>query len=198
MNIVDWKVSMKNYIAGLFQTRKEADEAYLSLQEAGFDNQDIKILSRKETGTRPVRESVSIKSVAIGALIGALIGGGIAAILGFLISQGVLDIPAFFPLPEPFFALNTFGLFLAQGAVTGAILGVVARLAMAREKPAFTRAGITHGGVVLAVNAEDHQSSNAKQVIEKAGAIDVVNLSEKWDQKVWSDFKELQPPSIVS
>jgi len=110
----------------------------------------------------------------------------------------VIDIPAFVPLSSPFFTLNAFGLFLSEGIVTGAIIGVASRLASAREKPAFTRSGITHGGVVLAVNVDEARSENAKQVLEQTGALDLVNLSEKWDEGVWSGFKELQPPSAIS
>jgi hypothetical protein len=189
---------MKNYIGGLFQTKQHAYEAYRSLEEAGFDNEDIMILSRKRSGVAAFREGVSIKSVAISALIGGVIGIGIAAILGYLIGQGVIEIPAFFPLRDPFFTLNAYGLFLAQGAVTGAILGVAARLAAAREKPAFVEEGITHGGVILAVNVGEQQSANAREIMEKSGALDLVNLSEKWNSNAWEEFRELQPPSAVS
>jgi hypothetical protein len=188
------KVHMKNFIGGLFQTEKLTYEAYRALQEAGFDNEDIMILSRKNTGARPLRESVSIQSVAIRAIIGGLLGGGLAALLGFLIGQGVIHIPAFIPQPDPFFTLNAFGLFLAEGVITGAFLGVVSRLAAAREKPAITRSGITHGGVVLAINVDEGQSKSAERLLEEAGAVDLVNLTEKWTPNVWSEFRQLQPP----
>jgi hypothetical protein len=191
-------VCMKNYIGGLFQTRKQVYEAYQALQEAGFNDDEIMILSRKRNGFYAFREGVSIKSVAISAVIGAVIGTGIAAILGYLIGQGVIRIPGFVPVSDPFFTLNAFGLLLAQGAVTGAILGVAARLAAAREKPAFTHTGITHGGMILAVNVDENQSSNARELMEQAGAIDLVNLTETWNPNVWAEFRELQPPSTGS
>ena len=151
-------------------------------------------MSRKQTDVRPVRESISIKSVAVSALVGALIGGAVAAFLGFLIGQGVIDVPAFVPLSGPFFTLNAFGLFLAEGVVTGAILGTIARLATGREKPAFSRKGITHGGMILAVNADGSQREKAGELMQQAGALDVVDLSEKWNEEVWSEFRELEPP----
>jgi hypothetical protein len=100
-------------------------------------------------------------------------------------------------MPEITFILGYFQskieTFIFQSSV-----GVVARLAAAREKPVFTSAGITHGGVILAVNVEEHQSNNAKKIMQQAGAIDLVNLTEKWNPNVWSEFRELQPPSTVS
>ncbi len=189
---------MKTFIGGLFQTEEQAYQAYHSLQGAGFEDNNLKMMSRQQTGVRPVRESISVKSVAVSALIGALIGGAVAAFLGFLIGQGVIDVPAFIPLSGPFFTLNAFGLFLAEGVVTGAILGTITRLATGREKPAFTRKGITHGGVILAVNADGSQREKARELMKQAGALDLVDLSEKWDQGVWSEFRELEPPSAVS
>ena len=70
---------MKNFVGGLFQTEKLTYEAYHALQEAGFDHEDIKILSRKRSGASKTRESISIKSVAVSAVFGGLIGGGLAA-----------------------------------------------------------------------------------------------------------------------
>jgi hypothetical protein len=189
---------MKNYIGGLFQTRQQTYDAYRALQKAGFDGEDVKILTRQRRGFYSFQEGVTIKSVAIGALAGAAIGTALAAFLGYLISQGVIDVPAFIPVPDPFFALNAIGLFLAQGAVTGAILGVAARLAAAKEKPAFTETGIRHGGVVLAVNADEHEREKAMEEMKKAGAFELVNLSEKWEEDVWAEFREMQPPSAVS
>ena len=189
---------MKNYIGGLFQTSEKADEAYQTLRRAGFDSEEMNMLSQKENRARTAKKSVSIKSVAIGALIGAVIGTAIAAVLGFLISEGIIDVPAFMPLPGPFFTLNAFGLLLAQGAVTGAILGVAARLATAKERPAFTETGVTHGGIILAVNADEHERARVREEMRKAGAYDVANLSDKWDEDAWADFRELNPPSAVS
>jgi hypothetical protein len=183
---------MKKTIGGLFQTKELAVQASHALQAAGFDHANIKILSRKQAGTQPVRESISIKSVAVRALIGGLVGGAVAAVLGFLIGQGVIDIPAFVPLSGPLFTLNAFGLFLFEGIVTGAIIGAVSRLATGREKPAFISSGITHGGVVVTVDVGEAQGDRAEEVMQQAGALDLDDLSEKWDEGVWSEFKEQQ------
>ena len=185
---------MKNFIGGLFQTRKMAYEARQALHDAGFDDENVKILLLKRRRISSYREGITIQSVAFSALIGAIIGIVITAVLGLLIGQGLIDIPAFMPVSDPFFTLNAVGLFLAQGAVTGAILGAVAQLARGREKPAFTKTGISHGGVILAVNAAESRGDTAREVMNRAGAIDLVNLTEKWDSSVWSQFQELESP----
>jgi len=190
---------MKNFIGGLFKSKELMKQAYLDLQEAGIDDESILILESRSDNIRKKR-SGSIRPVAVSALIGALIGVAIAAILGFLIGQEIIVIPGFMPefMPVPFFVFEAYFLFLAQGAVTGAILGAAFRLVFARKKPAITRKGITRGGLILAVNTDDDQKKNVRQVLEAAGAIDLVNLTEKWNLDVWSKFKQLQPPSTAS
>lgn len=173
--------------------------AYQALQEAGFDDKNIMILASKNKKFRK-RESGKIKTVAMTAGIGALIGTGIAAILGYLIGQEIIVVPGFMPdfMSLPFFVVEAYILLLAQGAITGAILGVAFRLAFARKDPAFTRSGITRGGLILAVNTDESQKQDARQVMEDAGAVDMVNLTKKWNLDVWSKFKQLQPPSTAS
>jgi hypothetical protein len=190
---------MKNFIGGLFKSKKFMKQAYWDLLEAGFDDEHILILASRRKKLRRGNKSGSIKSVAISALTGMLIGTGIAALLGYLIGQEIIVVPGFMPdfMPVPFFVFEAYFLFLAQGAVTGAILGVAFRLIFAREKPSITRTGITRGGVILAVDTDGSQKKTVRQVLEQAGAVDLVNLSEKWNLEVWSKFKQLQPPSAI-
>jgi hypothetical protein len=184
---------MKNIIGGLFKSKKSTNRAYWAMQNAGIEEENILILERKR---RKIRESGSIRLVAIYALIGTLIGIGVAAILGVLIGQEIIEIPGFTPdfMSLPFFVLEAYVLFLAQGAVTGAILGVAFRLAFARKKPAFTQSGITRGGLILAVNTNENQGQKVKRMMKEAGAIDLVNLTETWSFDVWSKFKQIRPP----
>jgi len=184
---------MKNFIGGLFKSKETTHRAYLALQSAGIDEENIMILERKR---RKIRDSGPIRNIAIAALIGALIGVGIASIVGYMVGQGNIVVPGFKPdFSSPsFLVVEAYILFIAQGAVTGAILGVATQLAFIRRKPAFTRFGIKRGGVVLAVNTTEGQKEDAKRVMKEAGAVDLADLSEKWNYDVWSNFKQIQPP----
>lgn len=184
---------MKNFIGGLFKSQKKMRYAYQVLQEAGFHEENIMILASKDKKFNK-RRSGTIRSVAITAAIGALIGIVIAAILGYLIGQGIIVIPGFMPdfMSLPPFVVEAYILFLAQGAVTGIILGAAFQLAFARKKPAFTSSGITRGGLILAVNTNEDQDQKVKMMMKEAGAIDLENLTEKWNFDVWSKFKQIQ------
>jgi hypothetical protein len=184
---------MKNFIGGLFKTKNKMRYAYQSLRKAGFHEENIMILVSKDKKSDK-RKSGTIRSVATSAAIGALIGTGFAAILGYLIGQEIIVIPGFMPnfVPLAPFVIESYILFLAQGAVTGIILGVAFQLAFARKNPTFTNSGITRGGLVLAVNTNEDQGQKVKMMLKEAGAIDLENLTEKWNIDVWSKFKQIQ------
>jgi hypothetical protein len=47
------------------------------------------------------------------------------------------------------------------------------------------------------VNTAEGKKSDARQVMEEAGAVDMADLSEKWNLDVWSKFKQIRPPTTA-
>src|SRR5215216_667783 len=186
---------MKTSIGGLFKKRKQAEHAYEALQEAGFTGEEITIWVHKKKVPLNYEHRVSAQELGISAAIGAVVVGFIAAILGLLIARGIIIIPGFNPdlTRGPYLEMITFALFLAQGAITGAILGVAIRLFTSRQNAKITPTGIKRGGVLVVVNADDTKKDSAERVMRESGALDVQNLTEKWDSNVWADFREVQP-----
>jgi hypothetical protein len=184
--------TMKNRIGGLFKKRKDAERADRTLQKAGFQPEVISMLVRKPTIGPINRDRVTGRELGISAGIGALI---VAIIGGFLVGRGVIALPGL----EPRLVGLTLGFLLSVmlagivfGVLTGAILGTAIRLFISNEKVAITPLGIKRGGVLVVVSVNGVQSEeSASQVLEENGAIDVENLTEKWDSKVWSSFQEV-------
>jgi hypothetical protein len=188
--------SMKNSIGGLFKKRKQADQAYKALQEAGFKSEEITIWVHKKKVPLNYEHRVSAQELGIAAAIGALIVGTIAGFMGLLIARGEIVIPGLRPDfgGGPYLEIIAFALFLAQGAITGAILAVAIRLLTSRENAEITPTGIKRGGVLLVVKADETQKEIAERVMKENGALDSENLTEKWDSNVWEGFREVQPP----
>jgi len=188
---------MKNSIGGLFKMRKQADRAYEALQKAGFKREGISVWVHKKRIPLNYEHRVSAQELGISAAIGAAILGTIAAFTGWLIARGAIVIPGFNPdlTRGPYLELIAFALFLVQGAITGAILGVAIRLLTSRENAKITPTGIKRGGVLVVVNAEGDQKETARQVMKEAGALDSEDLTEKWDSNVWDGFRAVQPPA---
>lgn len=187
--------TMKNRIGGLFKKRKDAERANRALQKAGFQPEVISMLVRKPTIGPINRDRVTGPELGISAGIGALIVAVIGGFLGFLVGRGVIVLPGL----EPRLVGLTLGFLLSAmlagivfGVLTGAILGTAIRLFISNEKVAITPLGIKRGGVLVVVSVNGVQSEeSASQVLEENGAIDVENLTEKWDSKVWSRFQEV-------
>ena len=188
---------MKNFIGGLFKKRKQADQAYKALQEAGFQSEEISMWVHKKKVPLNYEHRVSAQELGIAAGIGALVVGIIAGFMGLLIARGVIVIPGLNPdFPGgPYLEVIAFTLFLAQGAITGAILAVAIRLLTSRENAKITSTGIRRGGLLVVVNADDTQKELAERVLKETGALDLENLTEKWDANVWTGFREVQPPA---
>jgi hypothetical protein len=186
---------MKNSIGGLFKKRKQADRAYEALQEAGFKSEEITMWVHKKKVPLNYEHRVSAREIGISAAIGVVVGGIITAFMGLLIARGEIVIPGLRPDfgKGPYLEIIAFTLFLVQGGITGAILAVAIRLFTSRENAKITPTGIKRGGVLAVVNADDTQKEIAERVMRESGALDVENLTEKWDSSVWADFREVQP-----
>ena len=77
---------MNDHIGGLFRTQESANLAYEALRRAGFATEDIHMLVHKPRRSVAKSMDVPIQTIAKTAFIGALIGGGIGAFLGWLVS----------------------------------------------------------------------------------------------------------------
>lgn len=78
---------MKNFIAGLFKDQRGAVLARNALQEHGFENESINLLERTENIAVVVRNP-AIQSIAIAAVIGAIVIGAMGTLLGFSCGAG--------------------------------------------------------------------------------------------------------------
>lgn len=186
---------MKNFIGGLFKKKKQANRAYGALREAGFKSEEITMWVHKKEVPLNYEHRVSAPEIGISAAIGAVVLGIIAAIIGLMISLGGLQIPGFRPdfARGQYLEMMAFALFIAQGAITGAILGAAFRLLTSRENAKITPTGIKRGGVLVVVNADEAQKEIAQRVMKESDALDLENLTEKWDSSVWAGFREIQP-----
>jgi hypothetical protein len=191
---------MKNFIAGLFKDPQGAVMARNALQENGFENESINLLERTEN-IAVVVKNPSGQSIAIAAVIGALIVGAIGTLLGFLVGLGWLRVPTLepsggatvpFELTGQFFATSVLtGLLF--GGVTGIILGVATRFWMNKyRKVDAHRKG---NNFMLAVQTDDmRKETKAKLTMREYGAVKFEEFREKWDSDVWSVFEEKKIP----
>lgn len=191
---------MKNFIGGLFKSREDAVRARTALQENGLEEGSINmLLCTHDKKAVVLNENPSIKSIGRGALTGALILGGIGAVLGLLVGLGIIHIPGLEPsggetLPFQItwqYILTAVITGFLFGVWTGAILGAAIRLAMAPYRKVDNIQGADPGDLMLAVQENDaRKGGQARAIMKKYGAVRFEEFKEQWDPEVWSVFDE--------
>jgi hypothetical protein len=189
---------MMNLLGGLYKDREGAQAAFGALREAGFQEEDITMLIRKPVRPPEFESRASAKDVVRSAGIGVLIVGPIGVFLALLVGLGVIPIQGIIPSFETgdlgiTLTLTLITLFIS--AVTVAILGVAIRLKSSPEGPEITSKGVKRGGMLIVVSAEETQVATVDRVMKTNGAVDVENLTDKWDPEVWSRYEGAQIPS---
>jgi hypothetical protein len=194
---------MKNFIGGLFKDRRDAELARQALLENGIEGSSINMLEcTHENKAVVLKEEPSIKSIGVAALIGAILLGGVGALLGLLVGYGILHIPGLEPLAGatvPFeltseFAASSLMTGIMFGGVTGIILGVATRLLMARYRKIDTSKGVNKGDLMIAVETNDmRKETKARLTMKEYGARKFEEFREKWDSEIWSVYQEEAP-----
>jgi hypothetical protein len=172
-------------VVGLFRERSRAEDAIRDLEEAGFTNEQIGVVTRdgtdpagqptgsgrqrpeaapdeKEVG-RIVEETAS--GMAEGASIGAITGGVIGGLVGLI---GSLLVPGLGPvLVGGVLASTLMGLGL--GAATGGLIGALVGMGIPEEDARYFDAGFREGGTLVTVNAGD-RTPEAVSTMQRCGA----------------------------
>jgi len=144
----------------------------------------------------------SIQSIGKGALTGALILGGIGAILGLLVGLNIIHIPSLDPSAAqalPFqitwqYIFTSVVTGMIFGGITGAILGAATRLAMPQYRKVDTAQEASKGDLLLAVEADDPSRVNkVMSTMQEYGAVSYEEFKDQWDPEVWSVLNEETP-----
>lgn len=152
------------FVTGLFADAQQAGAAFARLVEARFDPHEISVLrfDERDQALEPV--PVEHKSgVPAGVTTGAALGGTVG-VAGALALAGPVGLGLFAAGPI---------LAALQGAVigvaSGGLLGALAGLAFWWDEPELERE-LRRGAVFLAVTAEGARASEARGVLQAAGA----------------------------
>jgi len=194
---------MKTFIGGLFKNKENAEGARNALRDNGLDERSINMLQCTHDKKAVVLDkNPSIQSIGKGALTGALILGGIGAILGLLVGLNIIHIPSLDPSSAqalPFqitwqYIFTSVVTGIIFGGITGAILGAATRLAMPQYRKVDTAQEASKGDLLLAVEADDPSRVNkVKSTMREYGAVSFEEFKDQWDPEVWSVLNEETP-----
>jgi hypothetical protein len=196
-------VYMKNFIGGLFKNKGNAEMARRALRDKGLDDGSINLLQCNHDKEAVILEkNPSIKSIGKGALTGAMILGGVGAVLGLLVGLGVIRLPSLEPSASQALPFQITWQFIVAatlagtllGGLTGAILGAATRLAMPQYRKLDTFQQASKGDLLLAVQADSIARINTvKSTMQENGAVSLEEFKDHWDPEIWSVFNEETP-----
>jgi len=152
---------------GVFETRREADQAVEQLRQAGFRSDQIGVAARDSDGTKKTAKNKSeAENVGGGAVAGALAGAGIGGLIGLGVLAGVI------PVIGPAIAGGTLGVILSNAAGGAAIAGLSGALigwGMSKEDATYYEEEMKAGRYIVTVHA-DGRNDEAWKIMHQYGA----------------------------
>ena len=172
-------------VAGIFNSRAEAEEAVRTLEGAGFGEDHISLLtpgvSQSQLDDVPTTDA---EQPGMGKALGGTVGGalGIAGGLQLGAAAASLFLPGVGPVIAAGIAAAVLG---AGGAATGAAVGGSLEDSMARGLPhdeMFVNEDALRRGrtVVIVVADDDTRAETARGILSQAGAESVDAAREAW------------------
>ena len=160
---------MKN-IAGVFDSKKEADAAVSTLLDTGFSKEHMSLIvsdnAHHAIFSAPADDEA--KRIIEGGAAGALIGGALGALGAGLTLVGVVVVPgsgllAVGPLTA---ALSGAG----AGAIAGGLSGALISAGFAVDEAKHYEEAIRHGKAVIIVHATDEMVPAARVALRSSHA----------------------------
>jgi hypothetical protein len=159
------------------QSRSQAEDIVLDLQNAGFSRDDVSALFPDTTTSRDFAHTAKTKApegTAVGGTTGGLLGGA----LGWLAGIGTLAIPGV----GPFIAAGPIMAALggaAVGAAAGGLTGALVGYGIPEHEAKRYEGKLADGNILISVHTEDRdQLRAAKDIFDRHSATDISSSEE--------------------
>ncbi len=152
-------------IAGVFDSKTEANNAISKLLDAGFNKEDLSLIvsdnARHSIFSAPSDDEG--KKTAEGGLTGALFGGALGALIAGLTLVGVVVVPGSGLLVAGPLVAALSG--AGAGAIAGGISGALISAGFAVDEAKRYEEEIKHGKAVIVVHTTDEMAEAARVVL---------------------------------
>jgi uncharacterized protein (TIGR02271 family) len=168
--MVSMVTEQRTTVVGVFHDRDAARDAINGLKDAGFDANDISILSPDKQATSEIAEETGTHAGS-GAATGAVAGGILGGLGGWLVGIGALAIPGV----GPFIAAGAFATALGGavvGAGVGAIAGALIGMGVPEEHAKYYEGEVKSGRTLVTVRAPQRYPE-ARELLRQYGAYDI-------------------------
>lgn len=147
-------------VIGVFQSKREAEQAVTQLRSQGFSDQEINIVSKQgQNQTEYVEDDITD---------GALTGGTLGGIGGLLLGAGALAIPGLGPIV----AVGPITAAIS-GAVMGGVAGGLIDWGIPEEVSRRYENSVRQGGILAVIRTSAGSVNQAANILRQNGAQDV-------------------------
>jgi hypothetical protein len=204
---------MSKTITRLFDSHVEALNAVEDLERAGFNHDQISIVSNnadnwheghRHAGGAPAdrgplgdRNGDGENDVADGAGKGAATGGLLGGGAGLLAGLGMLAIPGLGPVVAAGWLVSTAvgaAVGAAAGGTAGGLLGVLKEAGHSDEEANVYAEGVRRGGALVSVRAEVDEASRIEQILDGRPFVDTNLRGQAYRQTGWARFDAAAAP----
>ncbi len=160
----DKEYNASNYIlVGTFKDIKQAEQVVYDLKGGGFSPEAISVAA-KDMSSLTELKAEGIKETSDGAVGGALGGGALGAVVGWLLAGGTALIPGIGPIVAAGIFTATIGGALIGGTL-GGVAGALVASGLPEEHAREYEEHLKSGRVLVVVNTPDAQAlMTAKKV----------------------------------
>ncbi len=159
----------RSTIVGVFEDRRQADQAVAELKQAGFGDEQMGLAMRHHDGTGETSTTgQSDTEMGEGAVAGMLTGLGLGALAGLGVLSGVI------PVIGPAIAGGTLGIILSNAAAGAAVAGVAGALigyGIPEDEAHYYGQEFEAGRAVVTVRA-DGRADEAMAILRRHGGYD--------------------------
>lgn len=184
---------MAKTIVGLFDTVEEAQRVVQDLVNDGIGRDRISIAANDTKGETKSTATTTeggttgehaAAGAATGAVTGGLVGGGLGLVLSII---GATAIPVIGPIiaAGPIVAALTGA---GVGAAAGGLLGALTGAGVPEEDAHFYAEGVSRGGTLVTVAADDDKAQDAYDIMQRHGAVDIDERGATYRQEGWKGY----------
>jgi hypothetical protein len=158
----DNRAAEKGMLTGMFRDRRSTENAYNSMHERGYTEDEINLVMSKETHdkyfTNDMEETELGHKAAAGTGAGSAIGGTIGAIAGIIAAIGTsVVIPGLGLVVAGPIAAGLAG--AGAGGLAGGIIGALVGWGIPKERAKIYESGIKDGHIVLGVHPKNDEDA---------------------------------------
>lgn len=154
----DNSAAEKGMLTGMFRDRRSTENAYDSMHERGYTEDEINLVMSKETHDKyfsdDKEETELGNKAAAGSGTGSAIGGSVGAVAGIIAAIGTsVVIPGLGIVVAGPIAAGLAG--AGAGGLAGGIIGALVGWGIPKERAKLYESGIEDGHIVLGVNPKN-------------------------------------------